>query len=88
VAVKGDDMLAAQPAERLHHHIDHLRICHAERLRRRAGGVCKRPEEIEDRCHTQFAPGTGGMSHRRMKHRRKAKADARLLDTARHALRR
>ena len=64
----------------------HSRREDAEQLRRRAGRVGERPEQIEDRAHADLAPRRGDVAHRRMKALREQEADADLVEARGHLL--
>ena len=54
----------------LHHHRRHPLVRDADGLRRRLGRVGERPEEVEERRDAELAPRDGGVTQRRMEHRR------------------
>ena len=60
----------------------------ANHLVRRAGGVGKRPEQVEHGAHAHLPARADGMLHGAVKFRREQKTDADLAHALRHLLRR
>ena len=79
LAVDDDSPFDAQHRQRLGHERPQLRSADAQQLKRRAGRIRQRAEQVEDRGHAQLLTHVGHVLHRAVQQRRKAEADSQLV---------
>ena len=88
VGVHHQYVLAAKFLQHLGQRFDPLRGKNADHLIRRAGGIGKRPEQVEHRAHAHLAARADGVLHGGVEFRCEQETDAKLVHAPRHLLRR